>query len=123
MRPPFIIVLPGYEIPSQNRTDRTHWAVKSRINNGLLLIIRAAVNREFSISQHDGKKRRVQVTSIRTRKITDEANLHGGAKGLIDCLTRAGVIVDDADKWAEISYAQMTGGKCTILTVSDKEDA
>lgn len=40
---------------------------------------------------------------------------------LIDCLTRSGVIVDDADKWAEIRYAQATGGKCTIITVSDME--
>ena len=121
MAPPFIIVIPGYVIPSQNVTDRQHWSGKSRINNVLLMIVRAAANREFGISQHLGKRRRVHVTSMRSKRITDDANLRGGAKGIVDCLTRAGVIKDDSDQWVSITYGQVIGWKCTILTVSDME--
>jgi hypothetical protein len=51
-------------------------------------------------------KRSATITSYRRQRITDEANLIGGAKQFIDGMVKAGALVDDSDKMAEITYLQ-----------------
>jgi hypothetical protein len=96
------IILPGL-LPSQNVRDRTFWAIRRRQEKRW----EASLRWQVSVGDTTTTRRRlVKVMSYRSRRITDAANLIGGAKGLIDCLVRAGLLVDDSDRWCSISYAQ-----------------
>lgn len=90
-------------LPSQNVRERQHWALRRKIERWMEWSIR----QQISVGDTTTSRRRtVRVTSYRRQRITDVANLIGGAKGLIDCLVRAGLLVDDSDRWASISYHQ-----------------
>lgn len=120
MRPPFTVTIPHHVILSQNKTMRRHWAANKRDNDRCYYNIVSTRNKDQS-GPHLGHRRRVHILSVRRRLITDKANLIGGAKGLIDALTRAGVIVDDRDEMVEITYEQKTGNKHTVITVEDMD--
>lgn len=50
--------------------------------------------------------RRLHVIAYRKQKCRDIANLSGGLKPAIDGLVDAGLLIDDADELARITYAQ-----------------
>lgn len=91
------------EIPSQNVRDKQCWQARMRDNKKWFILVRAAMQ-PWMVS--DGKKRSVVITSLRKRKITDHANLVGGAKGLVDALVKNHLLVDDSDEWVSIEYRQ-----------------
>jgi hypothetical protein len=107
------------EIPSQNRTDRMHWAKRSKLQRLWLVSIRAAAGRIEKATTPQS----VVIRSYRKRLITDHANLVGGAKLVVDALVKAGLLVDDSDDWAEIEYRQLsfrnspTGLPCTEFSI------
>lgn len=111
------------EIPSQNKRDRRHWRIDHKETKDVESILRYAM-RGNKMDEAKVKKI-VTLISYRRQRITDVANLHGGAKGWVDAIKRAGLIVDDSDKWAEIKYEQFTlkhsptGKPCTIIRISD----
>ena len=93
-----------YIIPSQNVRDRQHWRTRQRDGKKCEVIIR-------TYSRHVPKatgKRWLKIISYRRRKMTDDANLRGGCKGLVDALVRADLLVDDRDSLATILYEQHT---------------
>jgi hypothetical protein len=90
-------------LPSQNVRERQHWAARRRQEARWSQAIRCQVGLDDIATS---RRRSVRVVSYRSRRITDYANLIGGAKGLIDCLVRAGLLVDDSDRWCSISYHQ-----------------
>lgn len=47
----------------------------------------------------------VQITSYRSVMLDDD-NLRGGAKHLLDCLTKHGWINDDSMEWCDVNYLQ-----------------
>lgn len=111
------------KIPSQNVTQRQHWALRSKQNKEWAAWIKA---KSVGAVKATGK-RKVTITSIRKRLIDDHANLVGGAKGMVDQLTNLGLIVDDCDSMAEIEYRQKTckeygGRECTIIEIEDVKD-
>ena len=91
-----VIPLPS---PSQNTRDKQHWTTRRsektmwwkaiRAAPGFLLVPRAAGKRRLTIERH-----------ARTRP-QDEANVHGGCKGLVDDLVLLGLLVDDSPDWIE----------------------
>jgi hypothetical protein len=98
------IIIP-YEVPSLNKTAKMHWAAKSRINNQLVVLIRA--RSAGIVPPPDGSRRRVHIIAYRKRLMSDSSdNLPGGAKGLRDAIKRAGLLIDDSDKYADITYEQ-----------------
>jgi hypothetical protein len=52
--------------------------------------------------------RRLHVIAYRRQRCRDEANLIGGMKPAVDGLVDAGLLIDDAKKYARISYQQKT---------------
>lgn len=98
------IEIPNFYVPSQNTTDRTHWATKRRVNNMLAYRIRAAMSLDDVCQK--GHFRYVEIMCYRPRLITDDANYRGGAKGLVDQLTKCGAISDDNDRMVSITYRQ-----------------
>jgi hypothetical protein len=112
-------------LPSQNRRERAHWRARRRQEKSWDLSIRCQVSVEDTTTS---RRRAVKVISYRRQRITDCANLVGGAKGLIDCLVRAGLLVDDSDRWCSISYHQRLrshadnpdhGRDCIVVEVED----
>ena len=111
----------GWELPSQNVTMRRHWRVNAKERTKLERWIRSTAGLQQPVTA----KRFLHVHSIRTRLIMDDANLRGGAKGLVDAVVASGLIKDDSDDWAKITYSQATKGKkanrCkTLIIVDDK---
>ncbi len=94
--------IPGL-LPSQNTRERTHWRARRRQEKAWEMVIRCQVSVDDTTTN---RRRAVRVISYRRQRITDVANLIGGAKGLIDCLVRAGLLVDDSDRWCSIAYHQ-----------------
>jgi Holliday junction resolvase RusA-like endonuclease len=107
------------EIPSQNVTDRMHWRTRTRHIQTWRIHVAAAARR-IGATEATGPMA-VRIISYRRRRITDAANLVGGAKATVDALTRAGLIQDDSDDQARITYEQRlasehpTGRPCTII--------
>ena len=97
-----IIKIP-YNIPSQNVTSRRHWTKDNAEKNRCASLISACMRNKF---EHQGKVV-VDIVSVRKKKISDKANLIGGAKYLIDGLVKARAIEDDSDAHVEIIYHQM----------------
>ena len=101
-------------IPSQNITDREHWAARKRRNKKFREQIALAILLKFKKKERDlifskPKNMLVNIHSQRKRRILDDANLRGGSKGLVDSLVRLGLIFDDDDKYVSIEYTQDTG--------------
>lgn len=92
------------EVPSQNVRERQHWSKQQRELK--------AWTRWFLYSKRPGGlddatgKRCVAIIAYRTRRCSDQANLVGGCKGVIDALVRAKLLVDDSIEWMEASYTQ-----------------
>jgi len=110
--------------PSQNTRDAQHWARRHRDKGvwwwsiraaeGFLAIPRAATPRRLTLERH-----------ARTRP-QDEANVHGGCKGLVDDLVQLGLLVDDSPKWIEHGtprHVPLVKGEraFTILILEDME--
>lgn len=117
MRIAATIELP-YEVPSQNARDGQHWSARHRERKELTWRVRAAL--PPGGCPHGTRKRAVVIHAFRRRRITDRANLVGGAKALVDALVAAGVLVDDSDRWAAITYDQglhMRAGYAVPTTV------
>lgn len=119
------IIIPGL-LPSQNVRERSHWAVRRRQEK---LWERSILWQTGIEDGTTSRRRKVRIISFRRQRITDHANLVGGAKGLIDCLVRAGLLVDDSDRWASISYDQglrsdprnpMPGADCIVVEITEE---
>jgi hypothetical protein len=85
--------------------------------------------RRAGVVRADGP-RALHIISYRARRCSDTANLIGGAKACIDGMTDAGLLVDDRDSMARITYEQQVSSKSptkkphTVLIIEDiKEDA
>lgn len=96
-----ILVIP-YNVPSLNKTSRQHW--RSRVRDVNLC---AALCRKHGWELSWAKGRRlVAITAYRRQRCHDIQNLIGGCKSLNDGLVKAGLIVDDSDRWATFAYRQ-----------------
>lgn len=96
-----------YTIPSQNTRDGWHWAARHKDTKRCEGMIRLQAQ---GIPKAAGK-RFVFVTSYRVQRFKDDANFRGGAKGLLDAMKRAGLLIDDDDHNAVVSYEQFTLSK------------
>ncbi len=102
------IVIP-LEIPSQNRTGRGRtWRVRAaltrQIRSAWALHARSAMA-AIRAAPAD-RPRSLHVIAYRKRLVYDIANLIGGAKACIDGLVDAGMLTDDRDTAARITYEQ-----------------
>lgn len=118
------LLLPGL-LPSQNVRERTHWRARRRQEKAWERVIRCQVSVGDTTT---GWERVVRIFTYRRQRITDTANLVGGAKGMVDCLVRAGLLVDDSDRWCAISYHQRLrshadnpepGRDCIVVEIED----
>lgn len=122
-----IIEIP-LEIPSQNATGmgRT-WrirAYKTQKRRALWCIWCSLVMRRVGIPRAIGP-RSIHVLAYRTQRCADIANLIGGAKACVDGCVDAGLLLDDRDRMAHITYEQATAGKSptkkphTVITITE----
>lgn len=111
------------EVPSQNRTNEWHWSMRHKHTKrcGFLLVQAGGLK----LPKATGK-RSCHILSFRRQRCHDIANLVGGAKGLVDAIVRIGLLVDDKDSLAALSYDQSTlrhsptpGVACTVITLAD----
>ena len=82
--------------PSQNTHAWSHWRKAWKDKGEWNLRIRAATG-FIAIPKAKGK-RRLTIERIGWKKL-DPLNLLGGAKGIVDCLVQAGLLVDDSEEW------------------------
>lgn len=116
------------EAPSQNHFSAYRdWKARSRATRAIRLTWASACRVLMSakgIPQAIGP-RRVHIIAYRKQKCRDMANLTGGLKPAIDGLVDAGLLLDDADKLAHITYAQgvrsesPTGDVLTVIQVEN----
>ncbi len=90
-------------IPSQNKYWGAHWRQKSRDRNAWLAHILSECGGKY---EPPAGKRRLVIIHHAAHLMHDKANLIGGSKGLVDAITKAGLLKDDSDKLADIYYDQ-----------------
>lgn len=118
------LIIP-FEVPSQNVTERRHWSRRAKEKKSVLWMLRGAL--PSGCRPHDGKKRVVEITAYRRRRIRDHANLVGGCKTLVDALVTVGLLVDDSEQWATFDYRQDVlsaygfDRPMTIIRITDPE--
>ncbi len=100
--PPVLDFILHRQVPSMNQRERMRWWAQRREVRTWELLIRAAI----PVPPILNIKLSVRIHAFRTRRCSDEANLIGGCKGLIDGLVRAGLLVDDSREWATFLYAE-----------------
>lgn len=104
-------------IISQNKTTYSHWSVYKKDHRNWVSRVR------FQLAGLSGARLRSSVWHIERQycppnRELDYANLVGGAKPLIDCLTEVGVIYDDAPQYFTCTYGQSRAERSqTVLTL------
>lgn len=88
---------------SQNRQRVAHWAVQRKERDAWMLLLALAMKGYRRPAQ---EHRWVTITSYRAILISDNANLVGGAKELVDAMERVGLLHRDSDEWVTITYRQ-----------------
>lgn len=115
------------EIPSQNALKGRNWravAAATKRRRAAWAWACAAAMRKVGCPPAKGP-RSLHIIAYRRQRCRDIANLIGGAKACIDGLVDAGLLVDDSDKLAEISYDQRalkrspTKRACTQIIVGE----
>jgi hypothetical protein len=116
------------EIPSQNatgkgRTWRARAAATKRVRTAWRYHCLVAMAQVCAMKAT--AFRSLHIIAYRKQRCADIANLIGGAKACVDGMVDAGLLVDDRDTMARITYEQHAAGKspnrrpCTILTVTE----
>jgi hypothetical protein len=100
-----MITLP-YQIPSRNQIDKMHWAKKTRLRQSWELLVRNQMALNKIKPCQSGDVFDITVISYRHRRI-DPDNLIGGAKQLLDALSRESFIWDDSFKYLNPEYKQI----------------
>lgn len=93
----YVIHIPNYSLPSLNKiTNRSHWAVKRRIKDGVTQMVAAYIT---GIPKAEGR-RQVQlcVTLGKGQRGLDDDNYR---KMLLDSLVSLRLLKDDSRKWVE----------------------
>lgn len=116
------LVIP-LQLPSQNVWDRLHWSRKTKVKRAWIQWLRSA-QRPGGPDLAKGP-RTVLMVSYRSRLITDEHNLSGGSKGIMDAFKNAGLVLDDRDELAQFIFSQKkakespTGKPCTVVEITE----
>jgi hypothetical protein len=123
-----LLIIP-FDIPTQNETERgrTHYvrAAKTARRRAMWRLACQSEMVRTGLRPATGK-RRLHITTYKARRCDDIANVIGGGKACVDGLVDAGLLTDDADREACITYGQgvasksPTGRTCTVLDVSDE---
>ncbi len=99
------------DVPSQNRSSSrarhsglAH-AYRRLRDNALWLIKNEAQKQAIPIARG---RRRIVVTRLigKGKRAFDRVNWAGGAKPIVDSLVKAGLLVDDTEKWLDDVYGQ-----------------
>lgn len=95
-------------ISSQNKTTYSHWTVHHRDKRAWkkVIAVQLASLRGLYLPYSEWHIERVYA---HPKREMDFANLVGGAKPLIDCLSEEGIIVDDAPRYFTCTYKQRRG--------------
>lgn len=119
------------EIPSQNQTGKGRtWRVRAAGVKRLRVLWCCwgrVVMGEAKVPKATGR-RSLHIVAYRKQRCADIGNLIGGAKACIDGLVDAGLLVDDRDTKACITYEQHSAGKSptkkphTILRIADIQE-
>jgi hypothetical protein len=110
-------------LQSQNVRDRWHWRQRHQDTKVWEIMLRAAVRQ---LPPRPRGMVWVRITSLRAQLILDDANLRGGAKGLVDALVRLGFLRDDSSQFCHITYRQVQTPKplrCTRIVISHERPA
>jgi hypothetical protein len=120
------------EIPSQNVTSQGRdWrmrALQTKKRRTAWRIHAQAEMMRQRIPRATGQ-RALHVVAYRRRRCSDIANLIGGAKACVDGLVDAGLLTDDRDTAARITYEQRLASEhaskrpCAVLTITDLNPA
>lgn len=116
------------EIPSQNTTSKgKHWrarVARTRATRSKWRQYAALAMRMVQCPVATGP-RAIHIVAYRKQRCADIANLIGGAKACIDGLCDAGLLLDDRDQLASITYEQHARSKHprktvgTIITITE----
>ena len=102
------------EIPSQNNTGKGRtWqarAAGTKKTRSLWRLCATVEMRRAGAVRATGP-RSMHIIAYRTQRCADIANLIGGAKSCIDGMVDAGLLLDDRDSLAHITYEQRVASK------------
>lgn len=114
MLPVQITIQIPHEIPSQNTTGigRT-WQARASGIKKLRTLWRLVTGNQMRLAfaPRATGPRSMHIIAYRTQRCADIANLIGGAKSCIDGMVDAGLLLDDRDSLARITYEQQVASK------------
>ena len=116
--------IPSANVLRRGRTGKANWFRYKRHRTEFAWFIAAAAKR---VPRADGA-RTVKIERLmgKTGKPYDHDNLVGGAKGLLDELAAAGLLVGDAPHEVQVEYTQERGTEreaVTRVTLRDMEES
>ncbi len=105
---PVTLVIP-YAWQSHNTYNQWHWSRRhkdTKLAEGMIVdaLIQARIQRPPMACN---KPMALHLIRYCRQACTDDANLRGGGKSLVDAIKRVGLIKDDSDEWATITYEQI----------------
>ena len=101
------ITIPG--LPPDPR--RAHWGVVSRAKRQWTELLTYLPAARAVPKVRDTERRGVHVTFYRPGPESDVDNAHSRLKVPLDALKRAGLIVDDAPTWVDVTCATVPSGR------------
>lgn len=101
---PAVLVLPRESL-SGNTLAYAHWRARMKDRDAWIVLVRAAMARSPVRLPPPTGLRRVHLQAIRKRTL-DRDNLSAGLKHAVDSLVRCGLLLDDSDRLARITYGQ-----------------
>ena len=101
-------------MPSNNVLLRMHWAVRRTRLKGVLTDVLALARPRGHWPCPPTTRVRVSIVRV-SPKLLDRDNLYGGTKFLLDALTRAALIRDDSEQWADVIVTQARGPAHTTV--------
>jgi len=105
---------------SANKRLRMHWSARKAEDEAIEWQLIAAIKRSTHRCKADGRRAWVTIHFTMRGRDDDLDNRTARAKGLIDALTRQGVIVDDSPEWCRFrpfTRERTTGRNMTTVTV------
>ena len=102
------------QVPSQNTTGiGSTWQARASGIKKLRTLWRLVTGNQMRLAfaPKATGPRTMHIIAYRTQRCADIANLIGGAKSCIDGMVDAGLLLDDRDSLAQITYEQQVASK------------
>ena len=105
------------KVPSRNKLDRQHWAVKSKNKQIWALLIRNQMRLRKIRKTKEKEKFTVSILCYKKDRLYDTDNVWGGCKQLLDAMVSEDFIYDDAPEYLDLKVQQIKAKESHTMVI------